>query len=103
MKLFALLLCLALPLPALSVKVVEVDHRNESITVRLPMHSTEIEACLMPDEPEIRVRELEYYKVQIKPGKIGTNRPSVLQIKIPDQRPVKFRILNITFLEGSGL
>jgi hypothetical protein len=84
-------------LVALNVKVLLVDHREGRITVLLPMHNASLEAQLAPEEPEIRVRKNSFYEAEVESGMVNTRRQNWLRIKIPDQRPVRFRLRKITF------
>ena len=95
----ALTVTLSLNLWGLPVKVVAVDYRAREITVLLPLHNTTMEAVLIPEEPEVRVRLNEFYEAAIEPGKVNTVKRNFLRIKIPHQKPVKFRVFKISFLE----
>ena len=93
------LLLLPLDLLALHVKVVSVDHKAGLITVLLPMHNTLLEASLGDDEAETRVRVSEFYEAELVSGKVDTTKRNYLRIKIPNERPVNFRLRRISFLE----
>jgi hypothetical protein len=91
------------------IKVEIVDHASGSIQVLLPMHNTRVMATLLseaealeagvPYEPEIRVSAGEFYQGAIESGEVGTTKRNVLRVEIPQERPVRFRILQIIFLE----
>ena len=85
---------------SLSVKVLAVDHKAGEITVLLPMHNARLRAVLIPDEPEVRVRPNEFYEARLEAGKVDTVRRNILRISIPEQRPVRFRVRRVTFLEN---
>jgi hypothetical protein len=93
-----LTLATAVHLPGLSVKVTAVNHRNGQVTLLLPMHHTRIEATLVPEEPEIRLRINAFYEAEIEAGQIDTVKRNLLKIRIPGERPVLFRLRTITFL-----
>jgi hypothetical protein len=102
MVLLALLLMLAAAarLPGLSVKVTAVNHRNGQVTLLLPMHYVRLEAALMPEEPEIRLRVDGFYEAEIEAGQIDTVKRNRLKVLIPGEKPVYFRLLKITFLSN---
>ena len=54
---------------------------------------------LVPDEPEVRVRLNQFYDARLEAGKVDTIKRNILRINIPEQRPVRFRIRRVTFLE----
>lgn len=82
----------------LNVKVVSVDHTARQITVVLPMHHAQLKASLLPEEPEVQVRENEFYEAEIESGEVNTTNRNILRIKIPDRKPVGFRLKKILFL-----
>jgi hypothetical protein len=94
-----LLLVFAAELPALPLKIVSVDHNNGRIQVLLPIHHVMIEATLAAGEPEIRVRVKEFYEADLVAGEVDTTKRNYLLIRIPDQKPAKFRLRKISFLE----
>jgi hypothetical protein len=101
-KLLALLwLILSMPagLPGLHVKVISVDHKEGRIQVLLPMHHVIFEASLAAQEPEIRVRVNEFYEAELVTGEVDTAKRNYLLIKIPDQKPARFRLQKVSFLE----
>jgi len=101
-KLLALLwLVLSLPagLPALHVKIISVDHKEGRIQVLLPMHQAVLEASLAEGELEIRVRVNEFYEADLVAGEVDTTKRNYLRIKIPDQKPARFRLRKVSFLE----
>ncbi len=85
---------------SLSVKVLSVDHKAGEITVLLPMHNAHLRAALVPDEPEVRVRLNQFYDARLEAGKVDTIKRNILLIDIPEQRPARFRIRRVTFLEN---
>jgi len=85
---------------SLSVKVLSVDHKTGEITVLLPMHNAHLKAALVPDEPEVRVRLNQFYDARLEAGKVDTIKRNILRINIPEQRPVRFRVRRVTFLEN---
>ncbi len=85
---------------SLNVKVLSVDHKAGEITVLLPMHNAHIRAILMQDEPEVRVRLNQFYDARLESGKVDTIKRNILRINIPEQRPVRFRVRRVTFLEN---
>ena len=93
-----LMLAAAARLPGLSVKVTAVNHRDGQVTLLLPMHYTQIEATLAPEEPEIRLRIDGFYEAEIEAGQIDTVKRNLLKIRIPGEKPVRFRLRKITFL-----
>jgi hypothetical protein len=93
-----LMLATAVVLPGLSVKVTAVNHRNGQVTLVLPMHHARIEAILLPEEPEIRLRVDGFYEAEIESGQIDTVKRNLLKIRIPGEKPVRFRLRRITFL-----
>ena len=95
-----LTLAMAVRLPGLPVKVTSVNHRNGRVTLLLPIHHAQIEATLLPEEPEIRLRANEFYDAEIEAGEIDTTRRNVLKITIPGEKPVRFRLRKITFLSN---
>lgn len=99
LHLLAFVTMLAVNLPAVYLKVLSVNHKRGEITVFLPMHNAQLKAELPPGEPEIRVRPDKFYKAEFEAGKINTVKRNVLRIDVPDQRPVRVRILRITFIE----
>jgi hypothetical protein len=100
MTFLCVMLALSAPsLAALHVKVIAVNHREGTITVLLPMHYAMIEASLADDEPEIRVRVNEFYEAELVEGEVDTTKRNYLQVQIPDQKPAKFRLQKISFLE----
>jgi hypothetical protein len=98
--LLVLWLSLAAVVPArgLSVKVTAVNHRNGQVTLLLPMHHARIEATLMPEEPEIRLRIDGFYEAEIEAGQVDTVKRNLLKITIPGEKPARFRLRKITFL-----
>ena len=85
---------------SLSVKVLSVDHKAGEITVLLPMHNAHIKAILIQDEPEVRVRLHQFYDARLESGKVDTIKRNILRINIPEQRPARFRIRRVTFLDN---
>jgi hypothetical protein len=98
--LLALLLTLAAaaPLLALPIKVTSIHHRDGRVTLLLPIHHTRIEAVLVPEEPEIRLRANEFYEAEFESGQVDTVKRNVLKVTIPGEKPVRFHLLKITFL-----
>ena len=96
--LLALGLTLAARLAGLPVKVTSVNHRDGQVTLLLPIHSTQIEATLLPEEPEIRLRVNEFYDAEIEAGQVDTIKRNLLKVSIPGEKPVWFRLRRITFL-----
>ena len=82
------------------VKVLSVDHKAGEITVLLPMHNAHIKAILIQDEPEVRVRLNQFYDARLESGKVDTIKRNILRINIPEQRPARFRIRRVTFLDN---
>ena len=100
MTFLCVVLALSAPsLAALHVKVIAVNHREGTITVLLPMHYATLKASLADDEPEIRVRVNEFYEAELVEGEVDTTKRNYLQVQIPDQKPAKFRLQKISFLE----
>jgi hypothetical protein len=101
---FMVYVCLMLALSATSfaalrIKVIAVNHREGTIQVLLPMHHATMKASLADDEPEIRVRVNEFYEAELVEGEVDTTKRNYLQVKIFDQKPAKFRLQKISFLE----
>ncbi len=94
-----LILSLPVDLLALHLKVISVDHKEGRIQVLLPMHHAVIEASLAAEELEIRVRVNEFYEADLVAGEINTAKRNYLSIKIPDQKPARFRLQKVSFLE----
>ena len=94
-----LLLFLPADLPALHVKVISVDHKEGRIQVLLPMHNATLAASLAVEEPEIRVRVNEFYEAEFVTGEVDTTKRNYLLIKIPGEKPARFRLRKISFLE----
>lgn len=94
----AFMLAAASPLLALPLKVVSINHRDGRVVLLLPVHHTQIEAVLVPEEPEVRLRVDEFYDAEFESGQIDTVRRNVLKVSIPGERPVRFRLRKITFL-----
>ena len=94
-----LIVSLAVDMPALHVKVISVDHKEARIQVLLPMHNTVIEASLAAEEPEIRVRVNEFYEAELVTGEVDTTKRNYLRIKIPNQKPARFRLRKISFID----
>lgn len=63
----------------------------------LPVHQVVMEASLMPEEVEIRVKQREFYEAVLEPGEIGRPRGSVLRIEPPGENPAGLRLLKIKF------
>ena len=100
MTFLCVMLALSAPsLAALHVKVIAVNHREGTITVLLPMHHATLEASLADHEPEIRVRVNEFYEAELVEGEVDTTKRNYLRVNIPDQKPAKFRLQKISFLE----
>jgi hypothetical protein len=100
MTFLCVMLALSVPsLAALHVKVIAINHREGTITVLLPMHHATLEASLADDEPEIRVRVNEFYEAELVEGEVDTTKRNYLRVNIPDQKPAKFRLQKISFLE----
>jgi hypothetical protein len=101
-KLLALLLTLAAVacLPGLPIKVTAVNHRNGQVTLLLPIHHARVEAVLVPEEPEIRLRVDEFYDADFEAGEVDTVKRNVLRVTIPGEKPVRFRLRKITFLSN---
>lgn len=93
-----LMLATTTRLPGLSVKVTAVNHRNGQVTLLLPMHHARIEATLLPEEAEIRLRLDEFYDAEIEAGQIDTVKRNLLKVTIPGEKPVRFRLVKIAFL-----
>ena len=98
--LLALLLTLAAAprLAGLPVKVTSVNHRNGQVTLLLPVHHARIEAVLVAEEPEIRLRVNEFYDAEFEAGEVDTVKRNVLRVTVPGEKPVRFRLRKITFL-----
>ena len=97
-------LCLTLALSApslatLRVKVIAVNQGEGTIKVLLPMHHATMEASLPAGEPEIRVRVNEFYEAELVEGEVDTTKRNYLRVNIPNQKPAKFRLKKISFLE----
>jgi len=90
-------------------KAVSVDHRGGSCSLHLLMHHARVEARLLtaaeaseanlPEEPELRLREGEFYRIEFSPGEIGTTSPNLVFVEIPGERRLPLRVTNIVFLE----
>ena len=85
----------------INIKVVEVDHDAREVTVLLPMHNATLRARLTA-ELEVRVRQGEFYEGKLITGAIGTTKRNLLRLKIPEQRPATFRVLEVEFLSRAG-
>jgi hypothetical protein len=98
--LLALLLMLAAanPLLAVPLKVVSINHRNGRVVLLMPVHQTRIEAVLVPEEPEIRLRVNEFYDAEFESGQVDTVKRNVLTVTVPGEKPVRFHLRKITFL-----
>jgi hypothetical protein len=89
---------LSLQLLGFNVKVISVDHKTNDVTFLLPMHNTQVEAHLVAEEKETRVRVNEFYNAEIESGQVDTTKRNLLRIKIPHQKPATFQFLRIIFL-----
>jgi hypothetical protein len=89
---------LSLQLLGFNVKVVSVDYKTNDVTLLLPMHNTKVEARLVVEEKETRVRVNEFYEAEIESGQVDTTKRNLLRIKIPHQKPATFQFLRIIFL-----
>jgi hypothetical protein len=100
--LLALWVTLVMPvhLPGLPIKIISVNHRNGQVRVLLPIHHAQIEAVLLPDEPEIRLRVNEFYDAEFEAGQIDTVKRNVLKVTIPGEKPIRLRLRKITFLSN---
>jgi hypothetical protein len=93
-----LLLAASARLPGLSVKVTALNHRDGQVTFLLPMHHALVEATLVPEEPEIRLRVDGFYEAEIEAGQIDTVRRNLLRVRIPGEKDLRLRLRRITFL-----
>ncbi len=93
-----LLLAAAIPVPALPLKVISINHRDGRVVLMLPIHHTQIEAVLVPEEPEVRLRVDEFYEADFESGQIDTVKRNVLKVTVPGEKPVRFHLRKITFL-----
>ncbi len=82
---------------ALTVKVKQLDPRNGKVLLLLPMHSTMIEAQVLSQGDPIRLERNQFYE-----SKLLSNRhrgdQNMLRIKIPKEKPARFRIKRIHFI-----
>ena len=97
-RLMILTVSLAPAVSALSVKVETVDIKKGRVRPLLPMHSTMIEASVYPRGESVRVKTRQFYRGSFVRQKTRSPRPSILQIRIPDEDPVQFRVHKILFL-----
>ena len=103
MRSFARILALTAvltPLPlltGLTVKVKQIDPRKGKVMLLLPMHSTIIEAQVLSQGDPIRLERNQFYESKFLPDhKRGDN--NLLRIKIPREKPARFRIRKIHFI-----
>ena len=84
-------------LSGLTVKVKELDPRKGKVVLLLPMHSTMIEAQVLSEGDPIRLEKNQFYESKFLPDhKRGDN--NLLRIKIPREKPARFRIRKIHFI-----
>ena len=102
MKFLARLIILAVSLApavfALNVKVETVDTKRGKVRLLLPMHSMMLEASVYPQGELVRVKTRQFYWGSFVKQKSQPRR-NILQIRIPDEEPVQFRVHRILFLE----
>ncbi len=89
---------LAPAVSALSVKVEKVDTKKGKVQLLLPMHSAMIEASVYPQGESVRVKSRQFYRGSFVRQKTSPPRPNILQLRIPDEDPVRFRVNKILFL-----
>ena len=82
---------------ALTVKVETLDRRQGRVVLLLPMHSTKIEAQVLSEGDPIRLERNQFYESKLlsKPKRGDYN---LLRIKIPREKPARFRIKRISFI-----
>ena len=97
-RLFVLACVLAPGLCALNLKVAEVDVKKGEVTLLLPMHSTFIEAKVLPEGARVRLERNQFYEGRIVPGPLEDAQHNLIRIKIPHQKPVRFLIKKISFI-----
>ena len=81
----------------LTVKVKQLDPRNGKVLLLLPMHSTMIEAQVLSQGDPIRLERNQFYESKLlsNPKRGDQN---MLRIKIPREKPARFRIKRIHFI-----
>ena len=84
---------------ALNVKVEKVDIKKGKVRLLLPMHSMILEASVYPQGESVRVKMRQFYWGSFVRQKTSQPRPNILQIRIPDEEPARFRVHRILFLE----
>ena len=84
-------------LSALTVKVKQLDPRKGKVVLLLPMHSTMIEAQVLSQGDPIRLERNQFYESKLlSDGHRGDQ--NMLRIKIPHEKPARFRIRKIHFI-----
>ena len=103
MKFLARLIILAVSLTpavfALNVKVEKVDTKKGKVRLLLPMHSMMLEVSVYPRGESVRVKTRQFYWGSFVRQKTSQPHPNILQIRIPDEKPARFRVHRILFLE----
>ena len=84
-------------LSGLTVKVKQLDPRKGKVILLLPMHSTMIEAQVLSQGDPIRLERNQFYESKfLSDHKRGDH--NLLRIKIPREKPARFRIRKIHFI-----
>jgi hypothetical protein len=100
-------LCLfATVLPAINVKVEEVDYRLNEALLYLPMHQARLRVEKVPESPEMEVQPGEFYEAQLiqRAVEVGTPcdgaRQSLIRVRVPDRPWVVFLVRAVVFEEA---
>ena len=97
-RLFVLACALAPGLCALNIKVTEINAKNGEVKLLLPMHSTYIEARIIPAGDRVRLQRDQFYEGKMIMGPAEGPEHNQIRVKIPHQKPAWLLIKKISFI-----
>ena len=97
-RMFVLACALAPGLFALNLKVTEINAKKGQVKLLLPMHSTYIEAQIIPAGDRVRLERNQFYEGKMMPGPAEDAQYNLIDVKIPHQKPARFLIKKISFI-----
>ena len=98
-RMLIMALLLAPGLLGLNLKVETVDAKRGKVRFLLPMHSARLEVTVLEAGEATRVKRHEFYEGGFLRRKPRGSLDAILRVKIPDAKPVNFRVHKIIFLE----
>jgi len=97
-RLFVLACVLVPGLCAINVKVTEINAKKGEVKLLLPMHSTYIEAKIIPEGGRVRLQRDQFYEGKMILGPVEGPGHNLIRVKIPHQKPARFLIKKISFI-----